>query len=203
MKNKIHIIGASGSGTSTLGKALGEILSHKVFDTDDYFWISKFTEQRPVPDRIEMLKNDLSQTEQWILSGAAVKWGDCFISYFDLVIFLWIPPEIRLERLQKREIERYGKEVLPGGDKYEQSQTFLGWASLYDYAGTEVRSKVLHEQWMQKLSCPILRIEGDYSVEECVTRVKQFLKKKTNVEIQKKYLILFDEVLSWKLHSKG
>lgn len=177
MKNKIHIMGASGSGTSTLGKALAEVLPHKIFDTDDYFWISKFTEQRPIPDRIEMLKNDLSQSEQWILSGATVNWGDYFTSYFDLVIFLWVPSEIRLERLQKREIERYGKEVLPDGDKHEQSQIFLEWASLYDHAGQEVRSKVLHEQWMNELSCPILRIEGDYSVEECVAMVKGYLSK--------------------------
>lgn len=144
--NKIHIIGASGSGTSTLGKALAEVLPHNSLDTDDYYWISKFTEQRPVPERIEMLKMDLSHSEQWILSGATVGWGNCFASYFDLVIFLWIPPEIRLERLQKREIERYGEEVLPGGEKYEQSQTFLKWATLYDHAGLEVRSKALHEQ---------------------------------------------------------
>ncbi len=146
MMNKIHIIGASGSGTSTLGKALAEVLPHNSLDTDDYYWISKFTEQRPVPERIEMLKMDLSHSEQWILSGATVGWGNCFASYFDLVIFLWIPPEIRLERLQKREIERYGEEVLPGGEKYEQSQTFLKWATLYDHAGLEVRSKALHEQ---------------------------------------------------------
>lgn len=180
MKNKIHIMGASGSGTSTLGKALAESLRCKALDTDDYFWISKFTEQRPIPDRIEMLENDLSQSEKWVLSGAIVKWGECLESYFDLVIFLWVPPQARLARLQQREIERYGEEVLPGGDKYEQSQTFLKWASLYDYAGTEVRSKVLHEQWMQKLSCPILRIEGDYSVEECMTRVNQYLDKRSS-----------------------
>lgn len=175
MKNKIHIIGASGSGTSTLGKALAEVLPHKSLDTDDYYWISQFTEQRPVPERIEMLKKDLSHSEQWILSGATVGWGNCFASYFDLVIFLWIPPDVRLERLQKREIERYGGEVLPGGEKYEQSQVFLKWASLYDHAGPEVRSKVLHEQWMDELSCPILRIEGDYSVEKCLAMVKEYL----------------------------
>ncbi|MCK2156042.1 MULTISPECIES: AAA family ATPase [Exiguobacterium] len=177
MENRIHIMGASGSGTSTLGKALAEVLRCNALDTDDYFWISKFTEQRPIPDRIEMLKNDLSKSEKWVLSGAVVKWGECLESHFDLVVFLWVPPQTRLARLQQREIARYGEEVLPGGDKYEQSQTFLKWAALYDHAGMEVRSKILHEQWMQKLSCPILRIEGDYSIEECVTRVKQYLDK--------------------------
>jgi len=175
MNSKIHITGAAGSGTSTLGNSLAKVLPHTHFDTDDYFWINKFTEQRPVPERKEMLRKDLLREDKWVLSGAVAGWGDCFMPYFDLVIFLYIPPEVRLARLQQREVERYGKEALAGGSRYEQSQTFLEWASLYDHAGTEVRSKALHEQWMADLPCPILRIEGDYSVEERVATVMHYL----------------------------
>lgn len=171
MKSKIHILGAAGSGTSTLGTALAKVLPHAHLDTDDYFWLTKFTEQRPVPERKKLLSENLLCYEKWILSGAVCGWGDSFQSCFDLVIFLWVPPEIRIARLQKREIERYGKEALAGGSKYEQSQVFLEWASLYDHAGMDVRSKALHEHWMADLSCPILRVEGDYSVEEQVGMV--------------------------------
>lgn len=177
MKSRIHILGASGSGTSTLGDALANVLPHAHLDTDEYFWITKFTEARPVPERREMLKEELLQSERWILSGSLVGWGDCLIPYFDLVIFLWIPPDVRLDRLRQRELERYGTEVLDGGSLYEQSQTFLKWAALYDHAGTEVRSKTLHEQWLAELSCPVLRIEGDYSTEERITKIMDFLKK--------------------------
>lgn len=175
MNSKIHIMGASGSGTSTLGNSLAKVLPHIHLDTDEYFWISKFTEQRSVPERIKMLRKDFSRSDQWILSGAVAGWGDCFRPCFDLVIFLWIPPDVRLGRLQQREIERYGIEALAGGSKYEQSQTFLKWASLYDHAGTEVRSKILHEQWLAELSCPVLRIEGDYSTEERIAMVRAYL----------------------------
>lgn len=175
MKTRIHILGASGSGTSTLGGALAKVLPHTHLDTDDYFWITKFSEQRPVPERKEMLRKDLLQSEEWILSGAVVGWGDRFMPCFDLVIFLWIPSEVRLARLQQREIDRYGKEALKGGSYYEQSQNFLEWASLYDHAGTEVRSKALHEQWLAEVSCPILRIEGNYSVEKQIAKVMAYL----------------------------
>ena len=37
MNSKIHILGASGSGTSTLGNSLAEVLPHTHLDTDDYF----------------------------------------------------------------------------------------------------------------------------------------------------------------------
>ncbi|UOQ50567.1 hypothetical protein MUN88_10235 [Gracilibacillus caseinilyticus] len=178
MNRKIHILGASGAGTSTLGAALSKVLPHRHLDTDDYFWITKFTEQREVPERRRLLEKDLSLNENWILSGAVCGWGDNFKSSFDLVFFLWIPQDIRLERLKQREFQRYGNEILAGGSKYEQSKKFLEWASLYDSAGMEVRSKTLHEHWMAELSCPVLKIEGDYSVEERVDIVLDYLKAK-------------------------
>lgn len=36
-KNVIHIYGASGSGTTTLGKKLCEKLGYTLMDTDSYF----------------------------------------------------------------------------------------------------------------------------------------------------------------------
>ena len=39
MINVIHIFGASGSGTTTLGEAIDKILGYKHLDVDDYFWI--------------------------------------------------------------------------------------------------------------------------------------------------------------------
>ncbi|MGP9039402.1 ATP-binding protein [Cytobacillus kochii] len=175
MKKRIHIMGASGSGTSTLGSSLSKVLPHTYLDTDDYFWTTKFTKQRDVPERRRMLGKDLSHYENYILSDAVCGWGDNFKRYFDLVIFLWIPQNIRLERLQKREFQRYGNEILAGGSKYEQSKSFLEWASLYDSVGFEARSKSLHEHWMADLSCPILKIEGDYSVNERVDIVLDYL----------------------------
>lgn len=65
--------------------------------------------------------------------------------------------------------------MLAGGSKYEQSKAFLEWASLYDTAGMEVRSRALHEHWMADLSCPVLKIEGDCSVNERVHRVLDYL----------------------------
>ncbi|KAB8138095.1 hypothetical protein F9U64_06525 [Gracilibacillus oryzae] len=175
MKNKIHILGASGAGTSTLGAALSNVLPHIYLDTDDYFWKTKFTEQRTIPERRQMLENDLSFNEKVVLSGAVCGWGDDFGEFFDLVVFLWIPQDLRLERLKEREFERYGEEILAGGSRYEQSKTFLEWAALYDTAGMEVRSKTLHEHWMADLACPILRLEGDYTVEERVEAVQKYL----------------------------
>lgn len=171
----IHIFGASGSGTTTLGRALGERLSHTVLDGDDYFWAHKFDEARPPEERVKMLESDLKRHDPWILSGAICGWGDGFKPEFDLVIFLYVPEAERLNRLKIREYHRYGEKILPGGHMHEQSNAFLDWASLYDHAGEEVRSLKLHERWMEDLRCPILKIEGVHSVEERVKTVLNYM----------------------------
>jgi len=171
---RIHIMGAAGSGTTTLGRALGQVLPHRHLDTDDYFWKEKFTKQRPDPARVELLRVALRQTP-WVLSGGVAGWANELIPLFDLVVFLWIPQEIRMQRLQQRELERYGDAAAPGGKLYEQSQTFLKWAASYDTSTSETRSKLNHERWLGGLDCQVLRLEGDLSVPSRVDAVTNYL----------------------------
>lgn len=172
MKKHIHILGASGSGTTTLAKALCTELNYARFDSDDYFWIKTdppFTMKRPVEDRRALLKNDLEKAEKWILSGSNCSWGDFLMDYYNLVIFLYVPPQIRMERLVQREIARYGLDrISPGGDLDEAHQVFIKWASEYDEGDMEIRSLALHNEWMKQLKCPVLRIEGDQTIDERV-----------------------------------
>ncbi|UQZ36214.1 hypothetical protein C2I18_23440 [Paenibacillus sp. PK3_47] len=175
MNRRIHIMGASGSGTTTLARALAAKLLYTPLDSDDYFWERKFSVQTEKHERLRRIRQDLEDREPWILSGAVCGWGDGLKSCFDLVIFLWIPPNLRLERLRAREYERYGEDSLPGGSKYEDVQAFLKWAALYDTAGAEVRSRVLHEEWLSGLQCPVLRLVEDLSVGERVERVLDYL----------------------------
>ena len=108
MVNRIHILGASGSGTTTLGRVLAERLQCPHFDTDDYFWLPTdppYTQKREITLRQEVLMDNLATHESWVLSGSLCGWGDVAIALFDLVIYLWVPCEIRLERLRHREYE--------------------------------------------------------------------------------------------------
>jgi adenylate kinase family enzyme len=84
MSNRIHILGASGSGTLTLGSELSLLLPYAILDSDDYFWAKKFSKQREPKDRIQLLKEDLSKYNQWILSGAVCGWGDDIWLFFSI-----------------------------------------------------------------------------------------------------------------------
>lgn len=65
MRNRIHILGASGSGVSTLGSELDLRLPHVNLDGDDYFWTEKFSRQREPADRVRFLKEDLREIIQF------------------------------------------------------------------------------------------------------------------------------------------
>lgn len=171
----IHILGASGSGTTTLARELSKLLGYEHFDTDDYFWLPTtppFTEKRPVADRSQLLEKDLKGAACWILSGSNCGWGDFLISSYDLVIFLYVPPEIRMKRLIQREVERYSQErISDGGDLYENHKAFITWAAAYDTAGPEMRSLAMHNEWLKRLNCRVIRLEGPQGVEERIRAV--------------------------------
>ena len=178
--NRIHIFGAAGSGTTTLGKSLSERLNIPHLDTDDYFWEDTeipYTRKQEQTKRIELLKTDLEKYPEWALSGSLCGWGDFAIPMFTFAVFLWIPEDLRLSRLKEREVIHFGKEALaPGGWFHEHHTAFMEWAAQYDSAGTEMRSRALHEEWMKNLSCRLIRFEQPLSADIMAAQVAEYLK---------------------------
>jgi len=172
---RVHITGASGSGATSLGIALAGELGHRHFDADDYYWVPTqplYTVKRPMPQRIERLEEDLSRHQSWVLSGSLCGWGDRLISQFDLVVFLTLSKGVRLERLRQRETQRFGSTAIePGGARAIQYDEFMSWAARYDEGGLDVRSRALHEQWLQRLPCPVVRLNSELSVHDLLKSV--------------------------------
>ena len=122
-----------------------------------------------------MLLQDLRRSRSWVLAGSMVGWDARITPRFTLVVYLWVPPEIRMARLAERERARYGANIQPGGPMHEASVAFMQWAAAYDSAGAEQRSRVLHQQWLETISAPLLRIEGDTSTAHRLAAVKTAL----------------------------
>jgi hypothetical protein len=107
-----------------------------------------------------MLEDATRWAGNWVLSGAIVGWGDALIPTLDLVVFLYVPAELRLARLRAREWERFGSEIEPGGSMYEQHPAFLRSAAGYD-TGTSGRTLETDASWLAQLSCPVLPMTGE------------------------------------------
>lgn len=160
---RIHILGASGSGATTLGAALAAELSIPHEDSDRYFWRPTdppFTEVRPVEERMALLLPQLPDGGDWILSGCACNWGAPLEQRYSLVVFLKLDPALRMERLRLRERSRYGARIERGGDLEAGSRQFLDWAASYDTGGLEQRSLALHEAWLAARTCPVLKLDS-------------------------------------------
>jgi adenylate kinase family enzyme len=179
MAYKIHILGAAGAGTSTLGRALAERLNVAYFDADDFYWQQTevpFSAARPKDERIRQLQEQTAGLEGWVLSGSLCGWGDPMIAQFTHVVFLRLHPQVRLQRLRMREVQRYGDEILEGGSRYDNSVAFLAWAARYDDGNHSLRSLRRHETWLAALACPVIRLDSTHhSAEALVNQLMPLL----------------------------
>jgi len=115
---------------------------------------------------VTLIENDIKEIENWVLSGSICSWGDPVLAKFTLAVFLQLPNALRLERILNRERARFGKRIAVGGDMHEAHVKFIDWANSYDHVVAPTRSLDLHEKWMKRLSCPILRLDSSVSVDE-------------------------------------
>ena len=172
---KILIFGASGSGTTTLGKALSKKLKHFVhLDIDDYYWKETdppFQEKIPLAKRTSDLKQDFFSIQKVIVSGSLVSWGEEWESLFDLAIFLYLKKNIRMQRLRAREKERYGLQLNTNPIIQKTSQAFLEWANQYDDPNFEGRSLSTHTSWMKRLNCEILKLDGSLDLDQKTDKI--------------------------------
>ena len=172
----LHILGASGSGTSTLGATVAHRIGYTHLDTDHYYWEQTdppFRQSRERSARQQLLAAALDASPRWVLTGSLCGWGDIFVPRFDLVVFLVTSAEVRLQRLRAREHQRYGAAaVAPGGPMYDASRTFLEWAASYDDGGVDMRSRALHESWLATLPCRVVRLEGDRPLAELAAELR-------------------------------
>jgi adenylate kinase family enzyme len=175
---RIHILGASGSGTSTLGVALARRLGVPHADSDSLYWLPTdppYTTPRPAEDRQALLLRTLPVDGHWVFSGAATKWAAPLEPHYDLVVFLRLDPAVRMVRLRRREAARYGARILPGGDMAAINAAFIAWAEAYDTAGSLRSGLVMHEAWMADQPAPVLRLDSAAPAEALAAAVLSWL----------------------------
>lgn len=176
---KILIFGASGSGTTTLGKAIEKQTDFTHLDVDDYYWQTSdppYQEKVPLAERNINLKIDFNKHKNVVVSGSLVSWGKEWESLFDLAVFIRLEDSIRMERLEKREVERFGEKLKIDKKIQETSKAFLAWAKQYENPNFTGRSLKIHNEWIAKLNSKVLRIDGASELENKVRKILQEIK---------------------------
>ena|SRR5688572_17646297 len=161
---RVLVTGASGSGTTTLGRAVAARFGWRPLDADDFYWsptTPPFQTKREKGQRLALILEDLSGVGHAVVSGSIVDWGRDLEDSFAAIVFLTVPASVRLARLRVRETALRG----------EPNLEFLAWAAQYDHGFLAGRSRGIHERWLTARSAQVLRIDGEPTVEESCERV--------------------------------
>jgi len=174
MPSGIMIMGSSGAGKTTLGRVTAEKLGFLFIDIDDFIWRHDtdrpFSQMYPRAEKISRLMDAISDCRHFVMAGSMDSFHEHFDPFFELVVHLHADSDLRVKRAHERELLLFGKRIEKGGDMYEEHQRFLEGIAGYDY-GFGGCSLQMHEQWLQSLSCPILRLDGARPLEEKVRRI--------------------------------
>lgn len=150
---KIFIVGAPGSGKTTLAAILSKKLGCPHYDLDDIRYPPgkpKRTDEEAIP-----IVKKLISKPVWILEGVYLSWLTECLDETDLIIWLDVPFHICLYRITMR----YFKNLLKGKTRYGFKSTLLLIKNLtryyYPKPGTElddVNFYVTRQKVIQELS---------------------------------------------------
>lgn len=165
MGTGILICGLNGVGKSTLGKALAQKLNYYFIDNEELYFPKtafyySYASPRTREEVSKLLFNEVKAHENFVFTSVKGDYGDC-LSFFQYVVLIDVPKDIRIQRVKNRSFRKFGNRMLPGGDLHEQEESF--------FAFVKSRAENTVEEWVQSLSCPIIRVDGTKTIEENIT----------------------------------
>jgi len=171
---RIQIIGGSGTGKSTLGEWMARHENIHWIDTDHYLWKDRtFTEKRSIAERYALYRSDIEQHRHYIVSGSVFSWNPDGFADRELLVFLRLDENTRMNRLIKREQERY--------PDFNESNEFLDWCRTYLTATDPemIGTFAEHRLQMEQSASPVIQIDATLSTDAMYKQIKSAYQKLT------------------------
>lgn len=168
MGHKILLCGGNGAGKTTLGRALAALSGYAFRDAEDYYFSQKegeyaYGKARAKDEAAALLLRDLEAYEDFIFASVMGNFGEEALSRFTHAVFVYVPKEVRLERVRDRSYRKFGDRMRPGGDLYEKEQGF--------FQMVEARPPRQVEDWLETVSLPVFQVDGTCPPEENARRI--------------------------------
>lgn len=177
----IMITGSSGAGKTTLGEVLAKELGYIFVDIDEYIWRKDteipFSIMYSKDEKISRLQDAISDCEHFVMAGSMDSFHEYFDPYFEMVVHLQTEEKIRVRRVHKREMSRFGNRILEGGDMYEKHLRMLTDITGYDY-GIGGCTLQQHKKWINSLDCKTLYLDGADPLEKNIRIIMEIYKSK-------------------------
>lgn len=164
----ILVCGLNGSGKSTLGRALADKLGFYFID-NEYLFFDRSSNDEPYANprshenAIELLMANVNKNLNFVFAAVKGDYGKDIIPLYNYVIVIDTPKNVRLDRVRKRSYSKFGDRMLKGGDLYEQEENFFRFI--------ESRENDYVDNWIETLSCVVLRIDGTKPIEENISYI--------------------------------
>lgn len=174
---RIQIIGGPGTGKTTLAGMLAGFFDLPLIEGDKFLWAdSDFTVRRPEKKITRMLSDAINEHPHFVFDGQPDEYAPEIKVEPEVLLFLKVPEDIRMERLIKREQQRFGGRIEEGGDLYEDSRDFIEWASTYaqptDKVGTYLS---YHEKIFSAFEGKKLILDGTKNIVDLINDVLALL----------------------------
>lgn len=157
----ILICGLNGSGKTTLGRELAMVLGYSFLNDEDYWFLESdipFSKCRSDEDAKAVVMSFLEQNENCVIVASRGSLGAEINSKYNVVVYLSAPLDIRLERIKKRDFDRFSDRVLEGGDMYDGQKKFC------EFTITRTTDKI--EKWLKSLACNVIYCDGRKAISD-------------------------------------
>jgi adenylate kinase family enzyme len=170
MRERIVIIGNSGSGKSHLARELGAVTGAKLTHLDALFWVpGGFNQKRPA-DEVEADIAESLRVGTWIVEGVFGELATRFLPQADLLIWLDLPWQVCRSSLLARGSES-AKQLQP--EQAEESfKRLIHWASEY-WTRTDLRSYSGHSMLFREFGREKIKFADRRAVDQYVAEYKR------------------------------
>jgi len=106
---RIAVVGNAGSGKSTVGRKLHQLLHLPLYHLEQYFWKAGWV--HPDRDAYKIIHHELCDRNEWMIEGINVSLWDHRMSQAQAIVILKIPCLLCMWRIIKRTILYYAAET--------------------------------------------------------------------------------------------
>lgn len=133
---KIYIIGAVGTGKTTLAKKMSEKYEIPMYQLDKVVWDDENGNVKRNDEEIQILFKEILDKDSWIIEDVGRKIFAEGVKQADIVYYIDLPSWV----IYKRCISRWFKQKL-GKEEYNYKPTLKGLIQMLKWANQDIKNK--------------------------------------------------------------
>jgi adenylate kinase family enzyme len=174
---RVNVIGGSGSGKTSVGRALASKLGVPFVEIDELHW--RYPNWRlPSEGELRALIDSATRGDRWVVDGSYGSVRDIVWARADTVVWLDTPFGQRFARVLTRTIRRsFTGEVLWGAQRESLRNAFLSRDSLLLFMiRTERRRVRLYREWLARpeyAHLKLIRLRSQNEIDDWLSRIQE------------------------------